>query len=94
MLAKDGELDQVELPLERTSRLAEQVSDHGGQERLRGPPSHVKPSCSTGESAPPTEGALQQGDLVAELGQPCRHGDATEPPDHHHDPCHLRWSTP
>ena len=83
--------DEVELPLQGTPGLAEQVAQHRG-ERGRGgaavPGEAVLLDLPDG-SADLGE-ALDDGHLVAQLGQPGGAGAAGEPaPDHHHA-CHVR----
>jgi hypothetical protein len=86
VLADRVERLQVELALQRTARLAEQVADHGGEQGARGagvPGEAVV--LDRGQGAAEVVGTLEEGDVVAQLGQPRGRCHAAEPAtDHHH----------
>ena len=86
VLADRVERLQVELALQRTARLAEQVADRGGEQGARGagvPGEAVV--LDRGQGAAEVVGTLEEGDVVAQLGQPRGRRRAAEPAtDHHH----------
>ncbi len=86
VLADHVERLEVELALERAARLAEQVAHDGRQERRgrSGVPGEAV-ALDRGQRAAEVLGALEERDLVAELGQPGGGGHAAEATtDHHH----------
>jgi hypothetical protein len=86
VLAHDVELHQVELALKRSPGLAEQVPKYGGQHRRRRPgvPAVAVLLDEPDRTADPVQ-PLDQGDVVAELGQPRRGRRATGPTTDDHD---------
>ena len=89
VLADRVERLQVELALQGAARLAEQVADHGGEQGARGtgvPREAVV--LDRGQGAAEVVGALQEGDVVAQLGQTCGRCHAAEPATDHHHACH------
>ena len=81
----------LQLPLDRPTALAEEVADHRGHQRRRGPgvPREAV-LADRGHRAAEGVQPLEHRDLVAELGQPGRRGQAAEPAAHHDHPRHVR----
>ena len=89
VLAQHVQLDQVELALGRPSRLAEQVAHHGREQGVRRPAVPREPVALDGhERAAEPRSALEQGDLVAGLGQAGSDGHPPEPAAHDGHPRH------
>ncbi len=78
--------DQLDLLLQGAAGLAEEVTQHGGQERV-GRPGVPAEAVLLDEAHRPTEpwSGLEQGHVVAVLGQPGGARQPAVPPaDHHH----------
>jgi hypothetical protein len=84
-------LGHLEDPLERTAGLAEQVAEHARQSHgvdVKRPGRAVDRHAV--QTAAEPVGRLQQGHVLAELGQSSRRGETGEAATHHHDSRHAR----
>ena len=78
-----------ELSLDRPPRLAEQVADHRREQGVVGSGVPDEPLVGLeGECPAEGVGALGEGDVVAELGEPDGRREAPEAATDHHDPRH------
>ncbi len=91
VLAHEVERLDLQLPLDRATALAEQVADDRRQQRRRRPGVPLE-AVRRDRRHRAAEGVqpLEDRDVVAELGQPDRRGEAAEPAAHDHHPRHVR----
>ncbi len=97
VLPDEGERDDLDLPLGRPAGLPEQVAHHRRHQHRGGA---GVPRVATGghrdEGTAERGQPVQDGDLVPELGEPCRRGQAAEAAAHDDDATHgaAGWGEP